>query len=424
MIKHIIRHTNAFRLFVALLATSSFSLTALAQETAEETPVLDSGNTAWMITSTILVLLMTIPGIALFYGGLVRQKNMISVMMQTMFIVGVISILWVAFGYSWAFGTATEGTAMFTYGIGGFDKAFLAGITKDTLTAGNIPEFTFVMFQCMFALITPALILGAFAERIRFKGYMLFIILWVVLSYFPMAHWVWGGGWAMQDGALDFAGGTVVLRHGDFQKAQTMAGGEAGENHVGREGVVRDLRVEGREDLGAHQAIGRVHVPNPLAVEEANAKTRDEGDDLTREGLAATIAATDQEVIIVALGPQFGEGFGPHLVVGVNLKDPVGILCGLTITAQNGRTMAGVGFVHGQYAPAARIGDLGQNLARGILGAIVVGADAIADAERVEHRHPLLQHGANRLGLVVNRHDDGEIIGFHRWLAFGRSRIC
>ena len=210
MIKHIIRHTNAFRLFVALLATSSFSLTALAQETAEETPVLDSGNTAWMITSTILVLLMTIPGIALFYGGLVRQKNMISVMMQTMFIVGVISIRWVAFGYSWAFGTATEGTAMFTYGIGGFDKAFLAGITKDTLTAGNIPEFTFVMFQCMFALITPALILGAFAERIRFKGYMLFIILWVVLSYFPMAHWVWGGGWAMQDGALDFAGGTVV----------------------------------------------------------------------------------------------------------------------------------------------------------------------------------------------------------------------
>ncbi|MBS1353455.1 MAG: ammonium transporter [Coprobacter sp.] len=172
---------------------------------------LDSGNTAWITTATILVLLMSIPGIALFYGGLVRQKNVLSVIMQTLFIVGVVSILWVAFGYSWAFGTAfmESGNPLGAF-IGGFDKAFLRGITIDTLTAGNIPELTFVMFQCMFAIITPALILGAFAERIKFSGYTLFIILWVIVAYFPMAHWVWGGGFLQQMGAIDFAGGTVV----------------------------------------------------------------------------------------------------------------------------------------------------------------------------------------------------------------------
>ena len=142
---------------------------------------------------------------------LVRQKNVLSIIMQTLFIVGIVSILWVAFGYSWAFGTDfMESGSPLGAVIGGFDKAFLHGITIDTLTSGNIPELTFVMFQCMFAIITPALILGAFAERIKFSGYMVFIILWVILAYFPMAHWVWGGGFLQEMGAIDFAGGTVV----------------------------------------------------------------------------------------------------------------------------------------------------------------------------------------------------------------------
>ena len=172
---------------------------------------LNTGNTAWMITATILVLLMSIPGIALFYGGLVRQKNVLSIIMQTMLIVGVVSILWVAIGYSWAFDTSFKdsGNPLWVV-MGGLNKAFLHGITPDTLTDTGIPELTFAMFQCMFALITPALILGAFAERIKFKGYMVFIILWVIIAYFPMAHWVWGGGFLQQMGAIDFAGGTVV----------------------------------------------------------------------------------------------------------------------------------------------------------------------------------------------------------------------
>ena len=175
------------------------------------TPTLDTGNTAWMMMSTILVLLMSIPGIALFYGGLVRQKNVLSVVMQTMLIVGAVSLIWVAFGYSWAFDDSykTSGSPLF-FIIGGWGKAFLHGVTTDTLMPTGIPELTFVMFQCMFALITPALILGAFAERIKFKGYMVFTLLWVIIAYLPMAHWVWGGGFLQEMGAIDFAGGTVV----------------------------------------------------------------------------------------------------------------------------------------------------------------------------------------------------------------------
>lgn len=172
--------------------------------------ILDSGHTAWMIVATLLVFMMTIPGIALFYGGLVRQKNMLSLVMQSLAIAGVVSILWVAFGYSLAFGTGYEGGGFFKYGIGGFDKVMLNGIGLDTLTATGIPEMLFVMFQCMFALITPALILGAFAERVRFAGFLCFTVLWSILVYMPMAHWVWGGGFLMEMGAVDFAGGTVV----------------------------------------------------------------------------------------------------------------------------------------------------------------------------------------------------------------------
>ena len=176
-----------------------------------EYTTLDTGNTAWMIVATILVLLMSIPGIALFYGGLVRQKNVLSVIMQTMLIVGVVSLIWVAIGYSWAFGTGfKESGSWLWFFMGGTEKAFMHGITTHTITSTGIPEMTFAMFQCMFALITPALILGAFAERIKFKGYMVFTILWVIIAYLPMAHWVWGGGFLQEMGAIDFAGGTVV----------------------------------------------------------------------------------------------------------------------------------------------------------------------------------------------------------------------
>lgn len=170
---------------------------------------LNSGNTAWLIIATVLVLMMTIPGIALFYGGLVRRKNMLSVIMQSLSIVAVISIIWVVFGYSLAFGSGFDGN-LFRYGIGGFDKVMLKGISLDTITTGGIPELLFVMFQCMFAVITPALILGAFAERVKFSGFLMFTILWSVFVYMPMAHWVWGGGFLMEMGAIDFAGGTVV----------------------------------------------------------------------------------------------------------------------------------------------------------------------------------------------------------------------
>lgn len=170
---------------------------------------LNSGNTAWIIMATVLVLMMTIPGIALFYGGLVRRKNMLSVIMQSLSIVAVISIIWVVFGYSLAFGSGFDGN-IFRYGIGGFDKVMLKGISLDTITTGGIPELLFVMFQCMFAVITPALILGAFAERVKFSGFLMFTILWSVFVYMPMAHWVWGGGFLMEMGAIDFAGGTVV----------------------------------------------------------------------------------------------------------------------------------------------------------------------------------------------------------------------
>ena len=175
------------------------------------TLLLDTGNTAWLIVATILVLLMTIPGIALFYGGLVRQKNVLSIVMQSLLIVAAVSIIWVAFGYSFVFGTSlAESGSPLAAIIGGFDKVFLHGITLDTLTAGQIPELLFVLFQCMFAIITPALILGSFAERVKFSGFLLFTILWSVLVYIPMAHWVWGGGFLQEMGAIDFAGGTVV----------------------------------------------------------------------------------------------------------------------------------------------------------------------------------------------------------------------
>ena len=183
---------------------------AAMQRVTEAT--LNSGNTAWIIMATILVMFMTIPGLALFYGGLVRQKNLLSIIMQCFVLAAVITILWFAFGYSWVFGSdfMKDGNPLGFF-IGGFDKVFLRGITLQTLYEGpDIPETIFALFQCMFAIITPALIIGAFAERVKFSGYILFVILWSIIVYNPLAHWVWGGGWLQTMGAIDFAGGTVV----------------------------------------------------------------------------------------------------------------------------------------------------------------------------------------------------------------------
>lgn len=163
---------------------------------------LNGANTAWILTSTALVLFMTLPGLALFYGGLVRSKNVLSVLMQCFAIACVVSVLWVVVGYSIAFG---DGNGF----AGGLGKAFLAGIGEDTL-AGDIPETLFVMFQMTFAIITPALIVGGFAERMRFSAVVLFSALWLLAVYAPITHWVWGGGWLGERGLLDFAGGTVV----------------------------------------------------------------------------------------------------------------------------------------------------------------------------------------------------------------------
>ncbi len=175
-----------------------------AKPAAEAKPTLDAGSTAWMITATVLVILMTIPGLALFYGGLVRAKNMLSVLMHVFVTFSLVSVLWALYAYSLAF---TEGTWNSIYG--GFSKAFLVGITPDTLS-GVIPEYVFMVFQLTFAAITPALIVGGFAERIKFSAVLWFMALWLTFVYAPIAHMVWGGGWLAGLGAKDFAGGTVV----------------------------------------------------------------------------------------------------------------------------------------------------------------------------------------------------------------------
>jgi len=172
---------------------------------AEAAPALSAGDTAWMMTSTVLVILMTIPGLALFYGGLARSKNMLSVLMQVFVVFGLVMLLWAIYGYSLAF----AGEGMF---FGGFERLFLRGITPDMLSSAlaTIPEYVFVSFQGTFAAITCALIVGSFAERIKFSAVLLFVALWFTFSYVPVAHMVWGGGLLAEDGALDFAGGTVV----------------------------------------------------------------------------------------------------------------------------------------------------------------------------------------------------------------------
>jgi len=202
------------KLLPSAVAASLLPLAALAQEAteaaAEVAPVVDKGDVAWMMTATILVLFMIVPGLALFYGGLVRTKNMLSVLMQTTAITAVVMVIWIFYGYSFAFGGSTS-----PY-WGGLGKLFLSGVTLEstsaTFSAGFVlPEYLFIAFQMTFAAITSALIIGGFAERIKFSAALLFVVIWVTFSYFPVAHMVWdAAGLIYNHGAIDFAGGTVV----------------------------------------------------------------------------------------------------------------------------------------------------------------------------------------------------------------------
>ena len=184
------------------VALSTLLLLLPIQAFAEE---LNGANTSWILTSTALVLFMTIPGLSHFYGGLVRSKNALSVLMQCFSITCLASIIWFAFGYSLAFG---NGGSLNSY-IGDLSNFFMGNITEESM-AGDIPESVFALFQMTFAIITPALIVGAFAERMRFSAMLLFSALWLIVVYAPITHWVWGGGWLGEMGLLDFAGGTVV----------------------------------------------------------------------------------------------------------------------------------------------------------------------------------------------------------------------
>ena len=221
------RFSGLMGLAALLLLMICSPMLSAEEAAAAVTPTVNKGDTAWMIVATVLVILMVVPGLALFYGGMVRAKNMLSVLMQVFVIFSMMAILWALYGYSVAF---TEGNAFF----GGFSKAFLKGITPDSMAAtfskgAYVPEFIYVAFQLTFAAITPALIVGAFAERVKFSAVLLFMFIWFTFSYLPMAHmvWYWAGpdaytdakaaeaagataGFIFQKGALDFAGGTVV----------------------------------------------------------------------------------------------------------------------------------------------------------------------------------------------------------------------
>jgi Amt family ammonium transporter len=200
---------------VAALPAWLLATTAWAQEAAAP-PAIDTGDTAWVLASTALVLLMTLPGLALFYGGLVRAKNVLNVLMQCFIAAGVVGVAWIFVGYSIAF---APGNAFF----GGLSKAFLSGVTMDSVVANfatpprNIPEYAFIMFQAMFAIITPALILGAIAERMKFGAWVAFITIWLLVVYCPIAHMVWSAdGWIFKASAIDFAGGMVVHMSSGF----------------------------------------------------------------------------------------------------------------------------------------------------------------------------------------------------------------
>lgn len=233
------------------------ALFAPAISWAQEAPKIDTGDTAWLLTSTALVLLMT-PGLALFYAGMVRRKNVLGTMMHSFILMGVVSVLWALYGYSLAF---HEGGFW-----GGFDWSFLNGVGADPDPygyAGTIPHTVFMAFQLMFAIITPALITGAVAERMRFKALLLFMVLWITFVYDPLAHWVWGKGGLLRFGdpgaifgALDFAGGTVVhISSGVSALVLALVMGK----RLGGGGICRDPLCNRRRD--ALLELGRVDAP-------------------------------------------------------------------------------------------------------------------------------------------------------------------
>jgi ammonium transporter, Amt family len=215
---HVIR-SAAIRMPAAALAAAGLTILSCAATLAEEAPAppaVDTGDTAWVLTASALVLMMTLPGLALFYGGLVRAKNVLNVLMQCVLSAGIVGVLWILVGYSLAF---SGGNAL----IGDLAKVGLAGVGPDSVVANfaspprNIPEYLFVMFQAMFAIITPALMLGAIAERMRFGVWCAFITIWLLVVYCPIAHMVWGSeGWIYKSGAIDFAGGLVVHMSSGF----------------------------------------------------------------------------------------------------------------------------------------------------------------------------------------------------------------
>ena len=192
---------RSYKNYCYLLALLLYALPCLAF--AEDG--LDTGDTAWLLTATALVLFMTIPGLSLFYAGLVRSKNVLSVLMQCFTITCLASLVWLVFGYSLAF---SDGGTIDNW-LGGLSNAFLSNVSRVSMS-GTIPESVFVMFQMTFAIITPALVVGGFAERMKFSAMMWFSVLWLVVVYLPVCHWVWGGGWLGEKGVLDFAGGLVV----------------------------------------------------------------------------------------------------------------------------------------------------------------------------------------------------------------------
>jgi Amt family ammonium transporter len=202
------KSARAAAVAAALLAVTAWP--ALAQDTPAPAPVMEKGDVAWMMTSSLLVLFMALPGLALFYGGLVRAKNVLSILMQTAMIASVMMVVWIFYGYSFAFGGSENPF------FGGFGKLFLSGVTVDSMAATFtqgvvIPEYLFITFQMTFAAITPALIIGAFAERVKFSAVIAFSVLWATFVYFPVAHMVWdANGYLFKMGAIDFAGGTVV----------------------------------------------------------------------------------------------------------------------------------------------------------------------------------------------------------------------
>jgi len=191
------KYLGRSRSLLSIMLLSALPSLTLAQDG------LNGANTAWILTATALVLFMTLPGLSFFYAGIVRSKNVLSVLMQCFAITCMVSILWLVYVYSLAFGEGNDW-------IGGLGKAFFAGVSKDSMADNGIPETVFSMFQLTFAIITPALIVGAFAERMKFSAMLLFSGIWLTLVYAPVAHWVWGGGWLQKMGLLDFAGGTVV----------------------------------------------------------------------------------------------------------------------------------------------------------------------------------------------------------------------